>query len=195
MDKKERQRIASKKYYEKNKEIRKERIKEINKKAKKKYYKKNKNKINEDSIIWAKKNPEKIKLNQKKHYEKYRKEKVENARKYLRKNHKEILEKAREKNKTEEQRKKNREKAKKWREKNSEIRKQKKKEYAIKFPERVQAHRIMYNAIRNKKIERPNNCSKCMKECKPEAHHIDYTKPLDVVWLCRMCHAQEHRLR
>lgn len=28
---------------------------------------------------------------------------------------------------------------------------------------------------------------------KADAHHHDYSKPLDVTWLCRPCHAAEHR--
>lgn len=28
---------------------------------------------------------------------------------------------------------------------------------------------------------------------KVEAHHNDYSKPLEVVWLCRKCHADLHR--
>lgn len=28
---------------------------------------------------------------------------------------------------------------------------------------------------------------------KAEAHHEDYTKPLDVVWLCRKHHKQRHQ--
>ena len=46
------------------------------------------------------------------------------------------------------------------------------------------------------------NCGRCGAE--PEmsrdgsrvlmhAHHLDYTKPLEVVWLCWRCHAVEHR--
>ena len=31
---------------------------------------------------------------------------------------------------------------------------------------------------------------------KTDAHHTDYSKPLDVTWLCRRCHRREHaRLR
>jgi ribosomal protein S27AE len=34
-------------------------------------------------------------------------------------------------------------------------------------------------------------CSQCGEE-KAEAHHGDYTKPLDVRWLCRRCHRRHH---
>jgi len=34
-------------------------------------------------------------------------------------------------------------------------------------------------------------CEKCRVE-KTEAHHTDYYKPLEVVWLCRTCHKAEH---
>jgi len=41
-------------------------------------------------------------------------------------------------------------------------------------------------------IERPAVCSVCRMETKIEAHHEDYDKPLDVVWLCRKCHTATH---
>lgn len=36
-----------------------------------------------------------------------------------------------------------------------------------------------------------NSCNKCGEE-KAQAHHHDYYKPLDVVWLCYSCHRKEH---
>src|SRR5580704_4071150 len=36
------------------------------------------------------------------------------------------------------------------------------------------------------------NCQRCGAE-KSEAHHPDYLKPLDVVWLCAPCHRFIHR--
>ena len=46
-------------------------------------------------------------------------------------------------------------------------------------------------AVRRGKILRPNHCERCSKPCKPDAHHHDYAKPLDVEWLCRQCHMAE----
>jgi len=41
-------------------------------------------------------------------------------------------------------------------------------------------------------ISRPTHCDECRRECRPEGHHDDYSKPLDVRWLCRLCHKKWH---
>ena len=59
-------------------------------------------------------------------------------------------------------------------------------------PEKRKAHdRAMY-AVETGKLIRPSSCSKCQKECKPHAHHEDYSKALEVVWLCAVCHFYLH---
>ncbi len=51
--------------------------------------------------------------------------------------------------------------------------------------------KTMY-AVKTNKLIRPNICSKCFKICIPHAHHEDYNKPYDVIWLCSYCHFKLH---
>lgn len=53
------------------------------------------------------------------------------------------------------------------------------------------AHTAVAKAIRNGSLVRIP-CIKCGEE-KSLAHHEDYDKPLDVVWLCQPCHKQRHK--
>lgn len=57
----------------------------------------------------------------------------------------------------------------------------------------------VYWAVRTGVIRRPTRCERCGQSPPPHrlhAHHPDYAKPLDVVWLCSLCHGLEHaRLR
>ncbi len=61
--------------------------------------------------------------------------------------------------------------------------------------ERMKARRDLNHYIRDKKIQRPG-CQECGN--KAEAHHKDYTKPLEVIWLCfehhRLLHGQNPNL-
>lgn len=56
-------------------------------------------------------------------------------------------------------------------------------------PDRRAAQMSVQYAIRSGKLS-PLPCWVCNK--KAEAHHPDYSQPLDVVWLCRIHHAQVH---
>lgn len=62
-------------------------------------------------------------------------------------------------------------------------------------PDKRAAHVILGNAVRDGRILKPDHCSKC-GEFQPSrnihAHHNDYSKPLDVVWLCVQCHVDTH---
>lgn len=43
-------------------------------------------------------------------------------------------------------------------------------------------------------LQKPETCSFCFEKVERIcAHHPDYRKPLEVVWLCGSCHANEHR--
>lgn len=54
------------------------------------------------------------------------------------------------------------------------------------------AKNAVHRAVKCGKMTRPDTCSACGVECKPDGHHDDYDKPLDVRWLCRACHKQHH---
>lgn len=56
---------------------------------------------------------------------------------------------------------------------------------------RVVAHSQVARAIRSGALVR-QPCCRC-KEAKTVAHHEDYDKPLDVMWLCQPCHKQRHK--
>jgi hypothetical protein len=47
-------------------------------------------------------------------------------------------------------------------------------------------------------LVRPEKCSVCEQSADEVgqlvAHHLDYNNPLDVVFLCRSCHAITHRI-
>jgi len=68
-----------------------------------------------------------------------------------------------------------------------------KKQWHRKNKHKRLAHLKVKRAIERGILKRPNRCSSCGASCKPEAHHEDYSKPLDVVWLCRKCHAEIHK--
>ena len=56
--------------------------------------------------------------------------------------------------------------------------------------EKVKARKDVFKAIRNKTLK-PQPCFCSIK--KTEAHHLDYSKPMDVIWLCVKHHRQLHR--
>ena len=65
------------------------------------------------------------------------------------------------------------------------------KSWEVKYPERYKAHQVVAKAIISGKLKRLP-CFVCGE--KAEAHHPDYDRPLDVVWLCRPHHKETHDL-
>jgi len=53
------------------------------------------------------------------------------------------------------------------------------------------AHSAVARAVRNGVLQR-QPCCRC-GHSKSLAHHEDYDKPLDVMWLCQPCHKQRHK--
>jgi hypothetical protein len=65
-------------------------------------------------------------------------------------------------------------------------------QWKAQFPNRRKAQIILGNALRDKKIEK-YPCIVCGIE-KVEAHHPDYDRPLDVIWMCPAHHKQTHAM-
>ena len=65
--------------------------------------------------------------------------------------------------------------------------------YAAECPEKEHAVSMVHNAIvKGTLVRQP--CEEC--GCEPaQGHHDDYSKPLEVRWLCRTHHARLHRGR
>lgn len=63
--------------------------------------------------------------------------------------------------------------------------------YRRRYPEAAKAHDIVRNAVRHGRlIKQP--CHICGSTINVHAHHEDYSKPLDVIWLCDTCHRIRH---
>jgi len=57
-------------------------------------------------------------------------------------------------------------------------------------PARAKAHWAVANALRNGRMQK-QPCEVC-GEKEVDGHHDDYSKPLDVRWLCRTHHCEHH---
>ena len=64
--------------------------------------------------------------------------------------------------------------------------------YYSKYPEKYRARNMVNAAIRDGKLKaRP--CEVCGHAVGIHAHHDDYSKPLEVRWLCPKHHGERHR--
>lgn len=65
--------------------------------------------------------------------------------------------------------------------------------YRKRHPLKYAAHVVTRNHIRDGKLVPADSCSVCKSTESIEGHHDDYTKPLEVRWLCAKCHKEWHR--
>jgi len=64
------------------------------------------------------------------------------------------------------------------------------RKYRLKYPERRIA-RYKFTSLMNRKLlDKPKFCEDCKEEKKLEGHHEDYSKPFDILWLCKQCHCK-----
>lgn len=77
-------------------------------------------------------------------------------------------------------------------EKGKEVRRKTRTNYKKHNPEKHRCRWIVWNGLKLKSINRPTICDKCSKYCVPDAHHENYSKPLEIIWLCKQCHFEIH---
>lgn len=68
--------------------------------------------------------------------------------------------------------------------------------YRAKAAQQNIAHTLVAKAIKLGELVRPETCENCgltQYGAPINAHHDDYSKPLEVRWLCVSCHQQLHR--
>ena len=57
--------------------------------------------------------------------------------------------------------------------------------------DKIKCHNAVYHALKRGTLTRLP-CQACGSTLQVEAHHEDYSKPLNVVWLCNSCHRHRH---
>ena len=65
------------------------------------------------------------------------------------------------------------------------------KRYQQKYPEKAKAHRWVADKISRGVITR-QPCCRCGSENDVHAHHDEYSKPDQIMWLCRLHHRERH---
>ena len=60
-----------------------------------------------------------------------------------------------------------------------------------KFPEKYKAHGLVQKSVVAGTLQR-QPCERCGSP-QVHAHHEDYTRPLDVMWLCPLHHKERHK--
>lgn len=66
--------------------------------------------------------------------------------------------------------------------------------YTERYAEKYKARYTMKNAIRDGRLIKLDHCEGCGGNFHIEGHHEDYSKPLEVIWLCSACHSFVHSL-
>jgi len=83
-----------------------------------------------------------------------------------------------------------------WRKENPDRVKRNRQASNQRHPEKQRARWLLIAAVREGRVIKPTRCEDCGTEFSwagsIHGHHTDYSKPLDVRWLCQRCHTAEH---
>jgi hypothetical protein len=80
-----------------------------------------------------------------------------------------------------------------WRQNNKDRRRELDRKYYSEHREKRLVKSKVQQALKTGKIVKPERCQSCNAKKPLCAHHKDYSKPLEVVWLCRACHGLSSR--
>jgi hypothetical protein len=141
---------------------------------------------------WYWKNREKSIEDRKKYYQENREESLKKWKERYLANYDEIRKKANARNRTDEQREKSRIRTNLWNANNREKLRAKGSKWKKEHPEQSKAYQYVLWGVKLGVLKKPLKCERCSGLKKLEAHHEDYAKPLEVVWLCKICHENEH---
>jgi len=60
-------------------------------------------------------------------------------------------------------------------------------------PHKSAVHTFVLWAVRVGVMKKSDSCQNCGSKGKIQGHHSDYDKPMEVQWLCSICHGEKHR--
>lgn len=140
---------------------------------------------------YREKNRESLRIQSKERFLNDKEKYLKGGRESYHRNRDEIAKRRKIKRIGEDARKKENLRQKEWRDKNPEKYRAYIRKWQIANREKINAHAKVHTAVKNGTLKRGNSCMECGIECKTEGHHEDYSKPLDVIWLCRKCHGKK----
>lgn len=76
----------------------------------------------------------------------------------------------------------------KYRQNNTEARYRASRKWDAKNKEKLNCQKKLQYFVRIGRVQKSDNCSQCGSDYFIEGHHEDYSKPEEVIWLCKFCH-------
>ena len=128
----------------------------------------------------------------KKYYLENRQIQLEKRKKFYWDNREDIRKRVNASRKTPEQRSIINARGRKWAKENKEKHQANATKWKRNNPEKAKAHQYVLWAVRLDVLKKPEVCANCKMKVRLDAHHQDYSKPLEVEWLCRLCHMHQH---
>jgi hypothetical protein len=143
------------------------------------YRERHPDKVKECDARWRKRNPEKVRAAAKRQRERYPEKVAERTRDW-RERHPEQVEGH----------------TRAFHERNPGYKAQATKKQYYRHLEKGRARSALTSAVHAGRITKPSHCERCGDRVSDptdlHGHHHDYSKPLEVEWLCRGCHGGEH---